>query len=349
MSSSILDSLKAGHELSAHQVKELGSFLLDTSQEDAVKIMLLKSLSAKGETANEITEFVSYFLSQSKPVDLSDSLTGVASLDVCGTGGDNLDLFNVSTTSMFVMAAGGAKIVKHGNRGVTSLSGSSDVLSQLGIPLTVSEDILKRCLDEANVCFLYAPAYHPAFKTVAPLRKTLAKEGIQTIFNLIGPLLNPAKPSYQMVGVAKPERTQDFATILRNLGREQTYAVTGYTQDNACVDECSTMGLTEIHSSKPGDSETSHYSLDPRQLGLSLTNLSELKGSTPAKNAQTLVNILNGTETQAKRDIVILNSAVGLTCCKITNSFSQGVALASELLNSGKALQKLTSLQNIFS
>ena len=349
MPSSLLDSLNAGDELSSIQVDELCRILLNEEEENHLKSSLLKALAAKGETVEEITAFASSVLKQAKKVNLTASLGDAPSIDICGTGGDRLNLFNVSTTAMFVIAAGGAKVIKHGNRGVTSLSGSSDVLSQLGIPLHLPDSTLQSCLAEANVCFLYAPAYHPAFKAVATVRQTLAKEGVHTIFNLIGPLLNPAQPTYQMVGVAHPQRTKDFATILHNLGRKQAYAVTGFTADHAPVDECSTMGSTSLYSMNQEHSEAVFQRIESSDLGIPQASLPELQGGSPKENAQTLHDILAGTITGAKRDIVILNAAAGLTCCQITSTLTDGVSLAKELIDSGKALQKLHALQRIFS
>ena len=344
---SVLETLKGGYDLSDVQVRELGETLLDMSVEVAEKAELLKALTSKGETAEEITAFVNCFLEKAVRPDLADVVDGYPTIDVCGTGGDQLDLFNVSTTSMFVIAAGGAKVIKHGNRGITSQSGGADVLEQLGIPVQSTEDQLRRALDEANACFLFAPQYHPAFAAVKEVRMQLAQEGVRTIFNLIGPLLNPAAPQYQMVGVTMQERTADFAQILQNLGREQVFAVTGYTAEGAPVDEFSTMGLNHLYKAKPGKGVKLH-ALTPKELGLEVSPLDALKGGDAVENAKTLVAILNGVERGARRDIVLLNAGAGLACCKIVDRIEEGVELAAELIESGKAYAQLEALQNIY-
>jgi len=249
--SDLLTSLEAGQELSQQEVTAFSKLLLNEDYPDTEKATLLKALTSKGETASEITAFVNCFLDKARRPDFSSVTDGYPTIDVCGTGGDKLDLFNVSTTSMFVIAAGGAKVIKHGNRGITSQSGSSDVLAELGIPLQATDEELAAGLETANLCFLFAPMFHPAFKAVVGVRKLLAEEGVRTIFNLIGPLLNPASPKYQLVGVSFSERTKDFAQILQNLGRKQVFAVTGYTDDGRPVDEFSTLGLNELYKAKP--------------------------------------------------------------------------------------------------
>lgn len=343
----VLSALNAKLELTKDQVVILAELLLDEAVSDTEKAELLKALTLKGETADELTHFVNYFLTKARRPDFSEVVDGFPTIDVCGTGGDKLDLFNVSTTSMFVIAAGGAKVIKHGNRGVTSKSGSSDVLKELGVPLEASDEELAMGLEKANVCFLFAPQFHPAFKAVAGVRALMAEEGLHTIFNLIGPLLNPASPDYQMVGVTMAERTKDFAQILHNLGRQQVFAVTGYTADGQSVDEFSNLGLNELYKAKP-NKEVKLHPLTPQDLGMAVSGLEELKGGSPAENAETLKQILSGELKGAKRDIVLLNAGAGLSCCKIVDTIEEGISMATELIDSGKALAKLEALQAVY-
>ncbi len=344
---SLLATLQAQQELTMAQVEEFSALLLNGQANDTEKATLLKALALKGETANEITAFAQCFLREARRPDLSAAMAGGPTIDVCGTGGDKLDLFNVSTTSMFVIAAGGAKVVKHGNRGITSQSGSSDVLSELEIPLDASDEQLSQALESANVCFLFAPQFHPAFKAVVGVRALLAKEGVKTIFNLIGPLLNPVSPTYQMVGVTMAERTADFAQILQNLGRKQVFAITGYTADDQPVDEFSNLGMNHLYKAKPNKAVKLH-ALTPADLGLSVASLEDLAGGNPQENAETLRGILSGEIHGAKRDIVLLNAGAGLACCEIVDRIEEGIALAAELIDSGKALAKLEAFQAVF-
>jgi len=345
----MLSTLQSGQDLSPEQVREFAEFLLvDDSSRDDEKADLLKALAMKGETAEEITEFAKYFIQKARKPDFSSVIEGHPTIDVCGTGGDKLDLFNVSTTSMFVIAAGGAKVVKHGNRGITSKSGGSDVLAELGISLDATDAQLANALDKANVCFLFAPAFHPAFKAVMGVRTILAKEGIKTIFNLLGPLLNPVSPDYQMVGVTMAERAPDFAQILKNLGRKQVFAITGYTADGRPVDEFSNMGINHLYKAKPEKEEVKLHPLTPEELGLSVACLDELVGGDPEENAETLIGILSGEIKGAKRDIVLLNAGAGFACCKIVDRIEEGIALAEKLIDSGKALEKLKAFQAVF-
>lgn len=347
MNTDLLSTLQQGHELSETQVNDFATVLLDESVGDSTKADLLRALTIKGETADEITAFVNCFLQKARRPDFSAVTTGSPTIDVCGTGGDKLDLFNVSTTSMFVIAAGGAKVIKHGNRGITSQSGGADVLEELGIPVQATNEQLTQALEQANVCFLFAPMFHPAFKAVVGVRKLLAEEGVRTIFNLIGPLLNPASPTYQMVGVTMAERTHDFAKILQNLGRQQVYAVTGSTADGEPVDEFSTMGANHLYTARPGLPVQAH-SPTADQVGLEIAPLSELQGGDAKANANTLIGILSGEIQGPKRDIVLLNAGAGLACCEIVDSIGAGVTLAQELIDSGQALAHLQSLQEVF-
>ena len=211
--------------------------LLDENEDISIKTQFLKSLAKKGETPSEIAGFVKNFLKHAvDPKFSSDDCQG-PTIDVCGTGGDKLDLFNISTASVFVLAAGGASVVKHGNRGITSKSGGADVLEELGVPIDLPVDDLRRCVLENNAGFLFAPLYHPAFKAVVPVRQELAKEGIRTVFNLIGPLLNPVGPDYQLVGVFDSTLTTTFAQILGKLGRKRAWAVHGQGPNNEGMDE----------------------------------------------------------------------------------------------------------------
>ena len=210
--------LQSGNDLDASQIAEATEGLLSEEIADEEKADFLRALAQKGETPTEIATFVSEFLERAVDPGLDKAALDGPTLDVCGTGGDKLDLFNVSTASVFVLAACGVKVVKHGNKGITSKSGSSDVLEALGVPINLTPDRFCECVREVGAGFMFAPLYHPAFKAVVGVRGILAKEGQRTIFNILGPLLNPVRPDYQVIGVFDENLVPVFAKILEKLG-----------------------------------------------------------------------------------------------------------------------------------
>jgi len=343
---SIISQLNARKELSKSQVREVTALLLDEGVADGDKADILRKLSEKGETPGELAAFVEAFLEYARDPEMDEMSLSGPTIDVCGTGGDKLNLFNVSTTSMFVIAAGGAVVVKHGNRGITSKSGGADVLEALGIDIQCSSEIFRKSISEAGVGFLFAPEYHPAFKAVVGVRKLLAAEGVRTIFNLIGPLLNPVRPDYQLVGVFAQQWVSVFADILHRLGRKQAWAVHGQTQDGQAVDEMSIMGTTHICQSR-GAGFVEERKVSPMDFGIELAEVGSLVGGEADENAAILKSILNGSDQGPKRDMVVLNSAAGLCCAGLAESIEEGVGKAKDLINSGEAMKRLEMLQKI--
>ena len=340
----LIKHVEEARELNLREIYAATEMLLSESVTDEKKVVFLRGLTAKGETAAEIAGFVEAFLERAVDPGVSEmSFTG-PTIDVCGTGGDKLNLFNVSTTSMFVIAAGGAVVVKHGNRGITSKSGGADVLEALGIKIDVSPEVFRKCLKDAGVGFLFAPIYHPAFKAVVGVRKILAQEGTRTIFNLIGPLLNPARPECQLVGVCDPDMDSVFADILQRLGRDSAWVVHGSTADGGPVDEVSLLGPTRTCKSGRYQSLVDEE-VNPEDFGFSTCNVKDLEGGDAAENAVILTNILSGKETGPKREMVLLNAGAGLACAGLADSMGQGVQLAAELIDSGQALERLHRLQ----
>lgn len=340
----IINQLEAGDELGPRQIEVAANLLLDGSADEAKKLRLLQALSAKGETPAEIAGFVEAFLEHAvnPHVGLAD-IEG-PTIDVCGTGGDKLNLFNVSTTAMFVVAAAGAVVVKHGNRGITSKSGGADVLEALGVKIDLPADGFRRCLEEAGVGFLFAPSYHPAFKAVAGVRKTLAEQGVRTIFNLIGPLLNPARPQCQLVGVFDRALCPAFAEILQRLGRESAWVVHGTTSDGRSVDEVSLLGSTRI--CKAGTmQDLLDEEIRPRDLGMAHAELKDLQGGDATVNAAILESILAGKDTGPKAEMVVLNAGVAIACCGLADDIGGGIELARAVIDDGSALDRLRRLQ----
>jgi anthranilate phosphoribosyltransferase len=289
--------------------------------------------------ARELAGFVQALLARAVDPGLDlEKLPGPV-IDICGTGGDKLELFNISTAAMFVLAAGGACVVKHGNRAITSKCGGADVLEELGVKIELAPADLRRCLETHGLGFIFAPGYHPAFKAIGPVRKALAAQGIPTIFNLLGPLLNPARPPYQLIGVFSPLLLPKYAEALSVLGRACAWAVHGRG-----MDELSLTGPSIVQELSGGLIRES--TVDPAKLGLETCDIAELRGGERAENAAILVAILDGTQKGPKRDIVLLNAAAGFVITGLASDLKAGLALAREQIESGRALDKLRSLQS---
>ncbi len=340
----LIHHLEQGQELSSRELAVAAELLLNPTVADAKKEHLLEALAKKGETPAEIAGLVEVFLEHA--VDPHVGLLDLEgpTIDVCGTGGDKLGLFNVSTTAMFVVAAAGGVVVKHGNRGITSPSGGADVLEALGIRIDLPAEGFRRCLEKAGVGFLFAPAYHPAFKAVAAVRKNLAARGVRTIFNSIGPLLNPARPQCQLVGVYARELCPAFAEILQQLGRDSAWVVHGTTGDGRSVDEVSLMGSTRI--CKAGlYQDLEDEEVRPRDFGMHHAEVADLQGGDAKTNAVILEGILSGKETGPKLDMVLLNAAAALACAGLSDHIGDGIDIAREVIADGSALERLRLLK----
>jgi anthranilate phosphoribosyltransferase len=338
---SLIEKIRAGNDLSAFDVQEAAAFLLSDSIEAKTKADFLTALHDKGESASEIASFVRVLLERAVPLEIE--VDGPI-VDVCGTGGDGIDLFNVSTAITFVLAAGGATVVKHGNRGVTSRSGSADVLEALGVAIDLEPDDLRECIKRLGCGFVFARTYHPAFRALAEMRLRLARRQQRTIFNLLGPLLNPARPKRQLIGVFSPHLTMLFADVLRQLDCERAWIVSGTAVDTLTMDDVSTIGPTVVAEVNSG--KISSAVLDTRWLGIPQATLPELTGGDARTNAETITQILAGGETGPKHDLVIANAAAGFVVSGLASEMNGGIAMAREQIESGRALEKLKALQN---
>jgi anthranilate phosphoribosyltransferase len=340
----LTDHLKNGQDLSPDQIVRAADALLDESVPAAEKADFLCALSDKGESPAEIAAFANAFLERAVTPTLDRETIGKPLLDVCGTGGDKLNLFNISTTSVFVLAACGVAVVKHGNRGITSKSGGADALEALGIRIDLPPEDFGRCVAEVGAGFLFAPLYHPAFKAIAPVRKQLAEEGRRSIFNLLGPLLNPARPDYQLIGVFDPAVGSAFAEILSRLGRKVAWAVHGTTESGAGMDEISNLGPSTVWAANGPNRVKS--TIEPSSLGLAPATVADLEGGDAMANAAILTGILDGSVTGPKRDLVTLNAAAGLVITGIAQDLTDGLRLANEAIASGAALAVLERWRN---
>ncbi len=359
MLSELTSQLVRGAALTDDQVRDAVAQLVAESIAPEVKADFLSALARKGETTEEIAAFAHALRAMAVAVPLDDATRAGEILDVCGTGGDRLNTFNISTTAAILCAAAGVTVAKHGNRAITSQSGSADVLEALGIPVELSPEQAARALREHGFAFLWAPKFHPAFKHIAPARKLCAERGQKTIFNFLGPLLNPARPTAQLIGVPRPELCEPMAKVLQSLGIRRGMVVCGRIPHgklvspetaatangpDAHLDELSTLGesfVAEFYHDRALATST----LDPRHFALQPATLTDLAGGDAKANAEIIRRLLRGEERGPKRDAVLLNAAAALFLAGKCKSIDAGWTLAAETLDSGKAHAKLTELQ----
>lgn len=287
---------------------------------------LLAALRMKGETIEEITACATVMRAKGLKVKSEKP-----AFEIVGTGGDEVGTFNISTTASFVLAAAGLTVAKHGNRSVSSKSGAADVLERLGAELKLTPEQNEKLLNEIGQCFLFALVYHSAMRFVGPVRKEI---GIRTIFNILGPLTNPAAASMQLMGVYDKNLVTPLAQVLSNLG-----VTDGMTVYGNGLDEVSLTGENTVCEIRDGVLNT--YTLKPEDFGLPTYELKDIVGGTPEENAEITKNILNGTLKGAKRDIVVANVAASLYIAKKVATLKEGVALAEETIDSGKAYAQL--------
>ncbi len=335
--------IRSGGMLDAAAVESIVGELLGGRAGDGEKADFLEALHQRGESPDELRLFALAFLDRAVPFPVASEIGGV--LDVCGTGGDRLGLFNISTAVMFVAAGAGARLVKHGNRGITSKSGGADVLEALGVPAEAPEDRLHRMLEDAGAVFLFAPRFHPAFKSVAPARKILASRGSPSIFNMLGPLLNPARPAFQLAGVFSETLLPLYAEVLPGLQRERAWVVHGRAGGTAVMDEISTLGPTLAAEIERGS--VIHRELQPAGLGVPPGDIEELRGGDAACNAAILEDILAGRRHGSARDIVLVNSAAALRVAGVAGDWPEALARAAESIDSGKARHVLTTMRRV--
>lgn len=331
----ILLKLCRREDLTRAEAREAFGHIMSGEASDAQIGGLLVGLAAKGTTVEELVGAATVMREKSVPVDCGGSGTGdCVVLDTCGTGGDVRGTFNISTAAALVVAAAGVKVVKHGNRSASSKSGSADVLERLGVKLEQTPLQLKHCLDDANICFAFARSHHPAMKFVAPARTSL---GIATIFNLLGPLTNPARARHQLLGVFAPELTDRLATVLRELGSERAWVV--HADDG--LDELSTLGPTRVSELNHGEVRT--WSLDPTKLGLPYARLSDLQVADVDESADVISRVLVGEQGPA-RDITVLNAGAALLVAGQARDLPEGRDRAVSAIDTGDANRTLAKL-----
>ena len=317
--------------LNAKEAQAAMGIIMDGEATPAQIAGYLVGLRMKGETVEEITGSALAMRDHAVPVPLN--INGDDLLDIVGTGGDGAHTFNISTTAAFVIAGTGRKVAKHGNRAASSKCGSADVLGALGVNLDLTPDQVGQCIDKLGIGFLFAPKFHPAMKHAIGPRREL---GQRTIFNILGPLTNPAGATHQMIGVFDPELTHSMAQVLGELGGKAAFVVHGH----GGLDELTTDGLNRVSHLKDGHVET--YELDASDFGLRCASKDDLRGGDPAKNAQMMRSVLSGEDDSPRRDVVLLNAAAALAT--ENGDFPAAISEAQHALDSGAAFSKLNQL-----
>ena len=338
-----IEQLNTGRSLDDQEARAAVDQLSDENVSTALKADFLAALGKKGETPDEIAAFARALRDKAiePPMDLEVRSREI--LDVVGTGGDRLGTFNISTAAALICAATGVTVAKHGNRAVTSQAGSADVLQALAIQIHLTPEEAVRSMRERNFAFFFAPDYHPAFKNIGPARKLCAERGVRTIFNLLGPLLNPARPSAMLMGVPRPELCEPMARVLQALGVRRAMVVCGKVSGIGFLDELSTLGentIAEFYHERGFN--VSNLSTD--EFPLQSAMLADLLGGDKIANAKIVRDILSGAERGAKRDAVLLNAAAALFVAGKTKSLMDGWSLATETIESGLATAKLKEL-----
>ena len=342
MLESFTAQLAAAQGLSAAQVHAAVAGLTDAAVPAPLKADFLIALARKGETPAEIAAFAAALREQSVPPPLDAATRAREILDIVGTGGDRLSTFNISTTAAILCAAAGVLVAKHGNRAVTSSVGSADVIEALGLKVNLSPADAARELREKGFAFFFAPNFHPAFKHVAAARKLCAERGQRTIFNILGPLVNPARPSASLVGVPRPELCEPMAQALQLLGGRRGMVVCGVAEGKH-LDELSSLGPTHLAEFYHERGFTQSV-LVPENFPLQPATLADLHGGDKLANAEIIRRILRGDERGPKRDAVLLNAGAGLFVAGKVKSLAEGWELAGETIDSGQASAKLVEL-----
>ncbi|MCX7915702.1 MAG: anthranilate phosphoribosyltransferase [Verrucomicrobiae bacterium] len=324
----------SGQPLQREEIRDAIAALLGAEESDDTKAAFLTALARRGETAEEIAGFAEELRARALDPGVDAARFGGVVLDVCGTGGDMSHTFNISSAVMFVVAAAGVAVAKHGNRAITSRSGSADVLAALGARIELTPEQARRVLEQAGVTFLFAPSFHPAFKAVAPVRKKLAEQKQRTVFNILGPLVNPARPTHQVVGLFDRALVPRYAKVLRLLGVRRAFVVHG-----SGLDEFSTMGVNTVAEVWGDRIELTErdYTVPHTEPRLKPVSLAELAGGTPEQSAQIIRDIFRGQNRGPCRDIVLLNAAAALVLTGRADDFRQGWDLAAEIVDSGRA------------
>lgn len=326
-----LSKVASKKNLSGAESAEVFGEIMSGEVDGAIMAAFLTALKMKGETVDEVVGAASAMRARATFINAGSA----APIDTCGTGGDGMNTFNISTTSAFIAAGAGVPVAKHGNRAATSKCGSGDVLGELGFNLDVHASVMEHCLQEEEIAFLFAPKMHPAMRFAAPVRKAL---GFRTIFNLLGPLVNPAGATGQVVGVFEAGYTEFVAECLNRMGVRRAFVV--HAADG--MDEISVCTPTRVSELRDCSIKTSEF--NPRKYFPDGANFSDLKGGDAKVNAQILLDVLSGKLRNGARDICLLNAAAAIVVGGKTDDFGAALEMARDSLDSGAALKKLKTL-----
>lgn len=333
MYKTVLNKLLSGDDLTEKESNQIMNQIMQGELTSAQIASFLTALRIKGETVEEIIGSACAMREHAVRLRRFYPLA----IDTCGTGGDGKGTFNISTVTALVVAGTGLPVAKHGNRGVSSKSGSADVLEALGVNLNLTPDQVENCLEEVGIAFFFAPLFHPAMRFAVTPRREI---GFRTIFNLLGPLTNPAGVKYQVLGVYDPALTEIIAETLKELGVKQAMVVCSKTG----MDEVSLSEDTKISEVKNGKVKT--FYLKPEDLGLKRCRWEDIQGGDARLNAEITLTILKGKSRDYKRDVVLINSAAALVVAGKAEDLTSGMMMAQESIASGAALQKLEELKN---
>ncbi len=345
--SSLTTHLREKSNLDRNHVRTAIDLLLREDVGANEKADFLVSLAGKGETSQEITDFVSYFRELAKDPELEEF--SEHAIDLCGTGGDKAGSFNVSTFVSFVLASAGVPVIKHGNRSISSKCGSADLLEAIGIPLDPDLSRIKEGLKQLDFAFLFAPSFHPAFKHIAPVRKELASRGIITIFNLLGPMINPARPAFQLLGVYDPRYIEKMGRALKGNGLTGALIAHGEIKgaETSGVDELTACGENLVF----GFGEISTPQIEcwsPAKWGMKTHPFEHLAGGDLGKNLEIMKLLLEGEGPEGLRATVAMNASVAFLTCGKTRTLGEGVELAESLISDGKVKEWVNKVSSFF-
>ena len=328
-----LEIILEGNDLTFEQAQQLLDIIFEGEVAEVQIAAFLAAMRAKKASVEEIAGLASSLRNHAVPIKVNASPL----VDTCGTGGAALKTFNISTASAFVAAGAGVFVAKHGNRGITSQCGSADVLTALGVNVAPGPECVAKCIEQAHIGFMFAPHYHPAMKHVQPIRQSL---DFRTAFNILGPLANPAKADAQVLGVAEESLMPRMIEALKKLGLQRAMVV----HSNG-LDEISTMSTTKVMHLQDG--VVSEEEIDVTQYGIRAADFSELEGGDAQTNAAIVRSVLSGDETEAKKDIVLLNAAAAIMVAGLAKDFVEGIEKADQAINNGSAMASLEKLIEI--
>lgn len=331
MLTEMIEKIIKHENLNIDEAYNVMDYIMDGKSNDSQIASFLTALRMKDVSIDEISGFSMAMLAKVKKINCRFSDI----VDTCGTGGDKKDTFNISTTAAFIAAGAGVIVAKHGNRSVSSKSGSADVLEELGVNLNIDISNIEKCINDIGIGFIFAPMAHVAMKNVAKVRKDL---GIKTVFNILGPITNPAMANCRVLGVFDEKLIDLMIYSLKNIGVKRAFVVYGLET----LDEISISGSSLIAELNNG--KISKYIFNPQELGFKKYKIDELKGGDPKENAKILINILSGKEKGAKKDCAVLNAAAAIVAGGRADNFSEGIKLAINSIESGSALNKLNQL-----